>query len=300
MIAGSGCREYEDARRQAQQALDAGRLEEARSHLAIALEVAHRHGDADLIDHAYCAESAVAIALGEIETPVPRLREVLIRNRSHENCILAAYNISRAYELRKDYKKSLFYGRLAHDRAQQTQDRRRQASACNQIGNALLGESHFEEAAESYRRALALLPHGSGEWELTCSANLGYCELVRGRLRDGLRRLYAVLRQAQRSRLRRLELITRLDLCYGHMELGRLDSAERFGKRGLLLAEQVAEVDWIKNALYLLGQVAVLAGRTQEARERFSELQRRFYPTQTYLADFLVGVDVRQIVNLRA
>lgn len=296
----TGCPDYERERELAQAALDAGRLEEAHRRLTAAHEVARRHGDADLVDHAFCAESAVAIALGDVETPVPQLREILVRNRSHENCILAAYNIARAYELRKDYKKSLFYARIARDRAHQTQNHRRLAAAHNQIGNALLAESHFEQAVDSYQRALALLSQHPGEWELACTANLGYCDLVRGRHREGLRRLYRVLREARRRKLLRLEMTTRLDLCYGHMELGRYRSAERYGRRGLVLAEQVAEVDWVKNALYLLGEVAVLVGRRDEARERFGELQRRFYPDQPYLADFLVGVDVRPVINLRA
>jgi tetratricopeptide (TPR) repeat protein len=296
----SGCAEYERARAAAQAALDAGRLEEARQCLVLALQAARAHGDCDLVDHAVCAESAVAIALGEVEGPLPPLREILIRNRSHENYILAAYNIARAYELRKDYKKSLFYARIARDRADQTDNRKRLAAAHNQVGNALLGESHFDEAAESYRRALALLTTHAGEWELACTANLGYCDLVRGRRRDGLRRLYRVLRESRRRGLLRLEMTTRLDLCYGHMEVGRYPTAERYGCRGLALAEQVGEVDWIKNALYLLGQVSVFLGRRDEARRRFVELQRRFYPTQPYLPDLLVGVDVRQMINLRA
>ena len=148
--------------------------------------------------------------------------------------------------------------------------------------------------------ALALVPPGLADWQLICLANLGYCEVVRNRRREGLRLLYRVLRAARRGSLPRLEMIARLDLCFAHLENGSLGRAGRHGARGWALAEEIGEVDWIKNALYLLGEVAVLEGRSDEAHERFTELQRRFYPGQPYLPDFLVGVDVRSMINLRA
>ena len=55
-------------------------------------------------------------------------------------------------------------------------------------------------------------------------------------------------------------MIAHVDLCYAHLELGRLRDAERHGRLGLALAEASGERDWVKNALYLLGEVAVLGG----------------------------------------
>ena len=69
---------------------------------------------------------------------------------------------------------------------------------------------------------------------------------------------------------------------------------------GPALAEEIGEVDLIKNALYLSGQVAVLLDDEARGREIFAELQRRFYPGQPFLADLLVNVDVRPLINLRA
>ncbi len=299
-LVGSGCPEYDRERALAEAAKDAGRLREALDHYSAALAAARRHGPAELVDRALCAEAALAIELGDVDGPIPSLREILLRNANPESCSIAARAIARAYELRKDYRKSLFYAQIARDRAQQAESAERLAAAYNQIGNAQLGQSFFEPAAESYHRALASIPQGRTEWRLICSVNLAYCALLKGRVRDGLRSLYAVLREARRHALPRLEMMARVDLCYAFLELERYAAAERYGKRGLALAEQIGEVDWVKNALYLLGQVAVLRGDEPHARTLFGDLQRRFYPQQNFLCDFLVSVDVRPLVNLRA
>ena len=299
-IAVAQCAEHELHRRRAEAAVESGRLAEALTHLSAALRAARVFGDGELVDFALCAEAALAIELGEVEGPVPDLREIVLRNGNAEICALAARAIARAYELRKDHRKSLFYARVARDRAEQAQSAERLAAANNQIGNALLAQCVFEEAAESYRDALRTIPEGRSEWRLICTANLGYCELLQSKLRSGLRRIYATLREARRQGLRRVEMIARIDLCYAHLELRRYRDAERYGARGLALAEEIGEVDLIKNALYLSGQVAVLLGDEPRGREIFGELQRRFYPGQPFLADLLVNVDVRPLINLRA
>lgn len=291
---------YERSRLDGLAELQAGRLVEAFACYEAMLVAAQELGDANAVDLAYCNRSAVAIALGDIERPIPELRAILMRSQSVENCAFAAYHIARAYELRKEPKKSLFYARIARDRANELASPQRLAAANNQIGNAQLADSLFVEAAESYRRALGLVPAGLEDWQLICLANLAYCELMLGRRREALRRLYYVLRAARRIGSTRLEMIARVDLCFAHLELDRYVTADRHGQRGLQLAEAIGEVDWVKNALYLLGQVAVLADRSDVARERFVALQQRFYPGRPEIPDILLGVDVRRVINLRA
>ena len=59
-------------------------------------------------------------------------------------------------------------------------------------------------------------------------------------------------------------------------------------------------MDSIKNALYLLGEAATLAGHQETARTYFARLQREFYPEAAYLPGFLLAVDVRKLINLHA
>lgn len=300
MIDSGGSAEYLRAWRLAEDAKDAGRLEEAVRWYAVSREAALAEGNRELVDRALCNEAAVAVALGDGETAVLELREILVRNQSPINCFLAAYTIARAYELRRDNRKGLFYARLARDRAAILERPEWLASAWNQIANFLLGDSFFGEAAETYRLAVSLLPPEESPRQLVLAANLGYCELMQRRFPDGLRLLYRTLRTSRRRGWARSTMIAHVDLCYAHLELGRLRDAERHGRLGLALAEASGESDWVKNALYLLGEVAVLAGASHEGRARFQELQTRFFPGQPYLSDFLVNVDVRQLVNLRA
>jgi tetratricopeptide (TPR) repeat protein len=292
--------EYERLWRRAEDAKEAGRLEEALGAYAESLAAARRLGDLELVDRAVCNEAAVAIALGEIDSRIPPLREILMRNGSATNCYLAAYHVARAYELRKEPKKGLFYARIARERAEQLGHPQRRGAAYNQMGNALLAESMFEEAAASYRRALATVPEELTDWRLLCLANLAYCEVVLGRHRAGASRLYRVLRSALRGASRRIEMMVRLDLCFALLELGRLRAAARHARRAYALTHEVGEVGEVKNCLYLLGQVAVLEQRLADARHWFGELQERFYPGQPNLPELLIGVDVRRMINLRA
>jgi len=296
----SGCPAYERERSRGLAALEQGDLELARQCFAAALGAARELGDPELVDRAFCNEAAVAISLGEVDAPVAPLREILMRNHSSANCYLAAYNIARAYELKKEHKKGLFYARIARDRAETLAHREWLASAWNQIANFLLGDSFFEEAASTYRRAVALLPGVESSRQLVYLANLAYCDVTLGRVRGAVSMLYRCLRTARKQGWRRVEMIAHVDLCFAHLELGRVRDAERHGRHGLALAEASGECDWVKNALYLLGEVAMVAGASTEGRSRFEQLQRRFYPDQPYLSEFLVSVDVRQLVNLRA
>jgi TolA-binding protein len=56
----------------------------------------------------------------------------------------------------------------------------------------------------------------------------------------------------------------------------------------------------VKNALYLLGEVANLSEDVHTARRHFTRLHRDFYPEAGYLPEFLLAVDVRKLVNLHA
>jgi tetratricopeptide (TPR) repeat protein len=297
---GSFGSDYERAWQLAEAAKESGSLQSALIHYTASLAAAEREGDEELVDRAFCNRAALAIALGKEEDPLPRLRAILLRNRSQVNAFLAANTIARACELRREHGKGLFYARIAKERAAALGRAEWLATASNQIANLLLAESNFEHAAATYREALALVPDNGGPRQLAYTVNLGYCELVLGHFPLGLSRLYGCLRTARRNRWTRLESAARIDLCYGNLELGRYEAAERHGRRGLALAETIGESDWIKNALYLLGEVAVLAGSTSRGYAWFHELQRRFYPTQPGLPDLLLSVDIRKLINLRA
>lgn len=282
------------------QAVEAGRFEEALEVLDRALPWALAQGDPRLIDLVICDRAAVTIELGQGAAEVPRLREILVRNADTTNCRMAAYDIARFYELKKDYKKALFYARIARDRSELLGRRDWLASSCNLMGNTFLAESLVAEAVEQYERALDLTPDEQSVARGMILDNLGYCRILQGKHEDGYRLLFQSLRLFCQLGLEIYQIPPRLDLCFLHIETGRYDHALRQGVRALELSERLGESDFLKNALYLVGEVENLRGNLDAARACFRRLQQQFFPDAPYLPGFLLAVDVRKLVNLHA
>jgi tetratricopeptide (TPR) repeat protein len=291
---------FEELRKRGEEAIRAGRLPEAESLYEQSLRWALEHGEPWQIDLGVCNRAAVTIELGHGESELPRLREILLRNANPQNCRLAAYNISRYYELTKNFKKSLFYARIALERAEALGRRDWMASTHNRIGNVMLAESFVDEASQRYETALDLMPEGQGAWRANILGNLGYCRILQRRSAEGYRLLYESLRMLRRIGSERYLVPTLLDLCFAHLETGRLRYAEQWGTLALRLAEQTQQRDSVKNALYLLGETAHLSGDAEAARGYFTRLQRDFFPDEVYLPGFLMTVDIRKLINLHA
>jgi tetratricopeptide (TPR) repeat protein len=277
-----------------------GRLKEAESFFDQALTWAQEHGEPWQVDLGICNRAAMRIWLGHGETELSRLREILLRNANPQNCQLAAYNISRHYELAKNYKKSLFYARIALERAETLERRDWMASSQNQIGNILLAESFVEEACQRYDQALALMPEDHGVWRAGILDNLGYCRILQHRYSEGYQLLTESLRILRRQGSERYLVPPLLDLAFAHIETGRYDRAQRLAAKALRIADRTAQKDAYKNALYLLGEAANLSGDTEAAQDHFVRLQREFFPDASYLPSFLMTVDIRKMINLHA
>ena len=279
--------------------VELGRLEEAREGIERELAQARRKGDERRVDGMVCALAAVAIQLGRGDAEPPRLREILLRNGDAANCRLAAYNISIHYQFARNYKKSLFYARIACERAVQLGRADWIAYSRNQLGNALLGESFIDQACREYEAAIELIPY-SGVWRARILNNLGYCRVLQKRFAEGYSCLYESLRLLRRFAAERYQVLPRLDLCFAHLETGRYEHARRQGAAAFALAETMGDSEAMKNALYLLGETANLSGDTERASGYFTRLQRDYFPDSPYLPGFLLAVDVRKLVNLHA
>jgi tetratricopeptide (TPR) repeat protein len=282
------------------EALRAGELRAALACFDDAAEAAGASGDAELVDLAGCNRAAIQIELGEGGTALADMRAVLLRSRNPQTCMVAATNAARIHDLAKDYKKGLFYARLARDHAEVTGDASQLASVRNLAANLLLAESHVEDAAREYEAALAMMPEEDPVWRARALGNLGYCRVLQQRLPEAfslLRRATAELRQLEAP----LYLVSPLtDLAFAHLEADQPQSAREAAEEALELAREHDDESGVKNALYLLGEAAGMLGDVPAARACFSELQQRYYPDKPFVCDFLLSVDVRKIVNLRA
>jgi len=295
-----GCRaEFDSARERWARAIDAGHLEEAVAWLDAGLAWAAAAGEVDLRDRAFVVRAAVLLETGAGFDLVPELRTLLVRARDAENGFLAAYSLARAYELRREYKKALFYAQVGRDRGESL-DRGRRASSQNQLANLLVAESRFEEAVAGYRTALELIGGHETLRRAVILYNLGYCESLLGRRHAGLLLLREALRELGRLGAERHEMLARLDLCFVLLEAGKASAARRHGRRALDLARALAVADAERNALYLLGAAAAALGDRFGARRWYELLQSGFYPDADYLPDVLLQVDVRGLVNLKA
>ena len=291
--------DFQAARARWTQALEAGRLDEALVFVEEALVWAEASGEECLRDRTLCNRAAIALELGAGAQHVPALRALLLRSSNAENTYLAAYTIARHYELQKEQSKGLFYAQLARDRAQ-TLDENRRAESLNFIANFLVAESRFEEAIAAYEEALDLLPSRDSLRRAVIGYNLGYCNALTGRSREGLALLYSSLRSLLRRGADGHAMKAQLDLAFALLETSRAQPAGRHAARALALAERLEDSDAQKNALYLLGAAAVATGDRVGARRHFERLQQGFFPEADYLPELLLHVDVRQLVNLKA
>ena len=294
------CPTFAQLRDRGRDAMEAGRLEEALRLFERAEEVARHEKDDTLVDLAFCNRSAALIHLGRQEEVKATLRGILMRNQDGENCFIAAYNLSRAHTRDKASKKALFYARIARDRALALDRSDWLCSSHNQIANCLMDESYFDEAAVEYERALALETDESSLLHASLVTNLGYCHMMLGRLKDGIRCAFRALRRMRQLGAELYEVWPHLDLCYAYLELGRWRRAQQHGLAALQLAERAGDPDRVKTCLFLLGETARVAGDTATAHETFTDLQRRFYPQSPEIVDLMVAVEMRQVVNLRA
>lgn len=292
--------DFEELNRRGREAAEAGRLEEAFGTFDAMFAWAQRLQVSELIDRALCNRAAVAVVLGRGETELPLLREILLRSASPANSQLAAYNIARHYELTRSYKKASFYARIALERAEEQGHKEWMASSHNLIGTILLAESFVEKAAREFELALELMPPETSVWRARVLDNLGYCRVLQLRHEEGYALLYSSLAILRRRGADRYLISTHLDLCFAHLETGRLRYARRHGAAALRLAEEMRESDSVKNALYLLGETANLSGDIIGACGFFNRLQQDFFPEVNYLPGFLLAVDVRKLVNLHA
>ena len=156
----TGMEVYEDLRRRAQAAIDEGRFEAALQLDDAAWRSIQGRCDPVFEDRAFLNRSASLISLGRGDEALAQIREILVRNLDPVNCRLAAYNIARIYEYRKENKKGLFYARIAKSWLDNSElpDPNRIAAVRNQIGNFLLAESQFDEAIAEYQAALEVAP----------------------------------------------------------------------------------------------------------------------------------------------
>ena len=287
-------------RREAKQLVEQGRIDLALELCDSTAGRARQHDDQDFLDQTTVTRANLLVQSGEGERVVPELRRLLLRTTDLANRFYAAYAISYFYDLASNTDKSRFYARQALRFAGEWGNRDAMSGAHNVLANLLVLDSFFEEAEVEYDQALKLQdPVDSPERGVLLS-NIGYCRIVLGRLRQGYSDLTVSLRMLRRLGAEGCIQAPMIGLSYACLELGKPQRACRYAERALNLSEQSKNPDNIKKCLYLLGEAEKYCGRTTAAYESFSKLQRRFFPENPMVVDFLMAADVRRMINLMA
>lgn len=241
------------------------------------------------------ADALIAIERGGPE--VQQLPMILMRRRNHHHTFLAAYALMYKHRLQNESKRGIFYGQVALDAADAASEPMWKLGALNELGIIYEADSQFENAIDCFSQALALIDAVSDRDDqsfgrVAIVQNLAYSKLQVGQFEEAIAMIHGILDKIQ---VPSTVADSNLDLCYGYLELKDFVRARQYGEIGLANA---AEQRQIRNAHYLLGEVAYKSGDLETADYHFEELAR-FYPQFRNLKSVLFSIDLRSMVNFR-
>jgi tetratricopeptide (TPR) repeat protein len=239
----------------------------------------------------------VLIALGRQGAEIQQLPSILMRRRNPHHVFLAAYALMYKHRLHQETKRAIFYGEIALETANQSDEAFWKLAALNDLGINYEMDSQFARAIECFEQALQLTDAVSSTTEqqfgrAALVQNLGYNKLLVNETEEGVRLLLSVLDKIDGQGSLSDAYI---DLCYGYLDLNQLEHARHFGEMGLELALDPRQT---RNGHYLLGEVAYKLGDVEKAEFHFEQLAK-FYPQFRNLKSLLFAIDLRGMVNLK-
>jgi len=237
------------------------------------------------------------IAMERTGPEVQELARVIMRRRNPRHTFLAAYALMFKHRLQNDLKRGIFYGQLALSTAIEADEPAWKVGALNDLGIIYEIDSQFAQAIDCFEQALSLIDviADPEERHLTYGAarqNLGASKLLNGEHLEGIQLILEAMPYIM-SDAARAE--AHIDLCYGYLGIDDPDNARDHGETGLQLASEPRQV---RNAHFLLGEVAHQSGDHETADYHFGELAR-FYPEFKNLKSLLFALDLRGMVNLK-
>ena len=289
-------------RKTGREAAWAGDYERALTLFEDGLTLARSWKDRDLEDLFTCNRATTLIEMDRRDFDLSRLKEILLRNPSSYNGVLAAYICANAHEAKGEHKRAIFYAETALAKSRELGLEEFTAGALNVLANLELHESHFATAQGLLEEALAAL-EDKGEAISREAAvytdNLGYCHIAQDRVAMGLPLVHRALSVLDSLGARQAMDYPSLDLCFAHIKLTRYDEAENWGVRALGLGKEFGREDVVKNSHYLLAETYVSMGRDGEADEHYEALSN-YYPDFPALKNYLRQISLMDVINLRA
>lgn len=289
-------------RKTAREAIWAGDYERALTLYDDGLALARTWKDRDLEDLFTCNRATTLIEMDRQDFDLSRLKEILMRNPSSYNGVLAAYVSANAHEARGEYTRARFYAQTALSKSCESGFDELTGTSLNLLANLELHESRFEIASKLFEEALARL-ESQGEslsrHAAVAADNLGYCHIALDRMELGIPLVHRSLSLLESLGARQAMDYPSLDLCFAHVKMTRYDEAESWGVRALGLGKEFGREDVVKNSHYLLAETYSEMGREAEADEHYEALAN-YYPSFPALKNYLRQISLMEVINLRA
>ncbi len=289
-------------RKTARDAIWAGDYERALTLYDDGLALSRSWKDRDLEDLFTCNRATTLLEMDRQDFDLSRLKEIVLRNPSSYNGVLAAYVCANAHEARGDNRRARFYAQSALQKSRELGLEELTGTSLNLLANLELHESQFESARDLFEEALARL-ESQGEslsrQAAVAADNLGYCHIALDSLELGLPLVHRSLSVLESLGARQAMDYPCLDLCFANMKMNRLDEAENWGIRALRLGQEFGREDVVKNSHYLLAETYSEMGREQDAEEQYEALSS-YYPDFPALKHYLRQISLMEVINLRA
>jgi tetratricopeptide (TPR) repeat protein len=237
------------------------------------------------------------IALERSGAEVQALPTIIMRRRNARHVYLAAYALVFKYRTEQELKRATFYAQLALQAAEEANEPLWKIGALNELGSIYDMDSKFGQAIECGQQALALIEQLEEREEHDfvyglSLENLGASKLLNNEFEEGV----ALVEKALPWIVSPTHVAeAHIDLCFGYLALENLERARHFGESGLELATESRQ---IRNAHYLMGEVAYKLGDIDLAEYHFDKLAA-FYPDFRHLKSLLYAIDLRSMVNLK-
>lgn len=289
-------------RKTAREAIWSGDYERALTLYDDGLGLARAWKDRDLEDLFTCNRATTLIELDRQDFDLSRLKEIVLRNPSSYNGVLAAYVSANAHEAKGEYAKARFYAQAALSKSRDLGLEELTGTSLNLLANLELHESRFDTARTLFQEALERL-ESEGEslsrQAAVASDNLGYCHVALDHIELGLPLIHRSLSVLDSLGARQAMDYPSLDLCFANVKLSRFDEAENWGVQALCLGKEFGRDDVVKNSHYLLAETYSEMGREAQADEHYEALAS-YYPSFPALKHYLRQISLMEVINLRA
>jgi tetratricopeptide (TPR) repeat protein len=198
-------------------------------------------------------------------------------------------------------RKARLFIHRAWQKSEQSLDETACAHIHNLLGNLDLDEGKYPEAAREYENALNLCgvaPRRDPFLLGIVKENLGYCRVLQGEFRHGIRLLQQAAKLSETAGDHRGVAEARQDIAFAHLQHGRWRRGLEPAREALRLAEVWNFRDIVKNCLFLLGEIHLRLGSDDWSDYYFTRLQR-FYPEVPFLRPFLRGCDIVGLITMK-